>query len=368
VAACVGNAAEWYDFAIYGSLATVIGLVFFPTQDLAIALSAAFATYGTAFLVRPLGALVFGRLGDAQGRRTVLVRVVFLMAGATTCVGLLPGYATIGLLAPVVLVLVRAVQGLAAGGELGVAAVFILENAPHARRGQTAAWHTATMAIGIGTGMAVGGVLSSLFSDTGLDSGWWRIAFLLAFPLGFIGVQLRRRVAETPQFEALRTDSRLVDHPVRELWTYHRSAVLRGFCLIAAGSLAFNTFFIFMPNNLISRRGGELGPVLLVTASALGVAAIAAVALGRLSDHVGRRPVVIGNCRAVDFPVTDEPSGSTWIAREPLRGGGLGRCSGGWRTFRGDAWRAFCGACTVNGLRLDGRPCHGPHRRNSAAG
>ena len=149
VAACVGNAAEWYDFAIYGSLATVIGLVFFPTQDLATALSAAFATYGTAFLVRPLGALLFGRLGDAHGRRTILVRVVFLMAGATTCVALLPGYATIGLLAPVVLVLLRAAQGLAAGGELGVAAVFILENAHHARRGQTAAWHTATMAIGI---------------------------------------------------------------------------------------------------------------------------------------------------------------------------------------------------------------------------
>jgi MHS family proline/betaine transporter-like MFS transporter len=147
--------------------------------------------------------------------------------------------------------------------------------------------------------MAVGGVLSYLFSETGLDSGWWRIAFLLAFPLGFIGVQLRRRVAETPQFEALRTDSMLVDRPVRELWTYHRSAVLRGFCLIAAGSLAFNTFFIFMPNNLISRRGGELGPVLLVTASALGVAAIAAVALGRLSDHVGRRPVVIGSTAAL---------------------------------------------------------------------
>jgi MFS transporter, MHS family, proline/betaine transporter len=299
VAACVGNAAEWYDFAIYGSLATVIGLVFFPTQDLATALSAAFATYGTAFLVRPLGALLFGRLGDVHGRRTVLVRVVFLMAGATTCVALLPGYATIGLLAPVVLVLLRAAQGLAAGGELGVAAVFILENAHHARRGQNAAWHTATMAIGIGTGMAVGGVLSFLFSDIGLDSGWWRIAFLLAFPLGFIGVQLRRRVAETPQFEALRTDSRLVDHPVRELWTYHRSAVLRGFCLIAAGSLAFNTFFIFMPNNLISRRGGELGPVLLVTASALGVLAIAAVALGRLSDHIGRRPVVIGSTLAL---------------------------------------------------------------------
>ena len=261
-----------------------------------------------------------------QGRRTVLVRVVFLMAGATTCVALLPGYATIGLLAPVVLVLLRAAQGLTAGGELGIAAVFILENAHHARRGQTAAWHTATMAIGIGTGMAMGGVLSSLFSETGLDSGWWRIAFLLAFPLGFIGVQLRRRVAETSQFEALRTDSRLVDHLARELWTYHRSAVLGGFCLIAAGSLAFNTFFIFMPNNLISRRGGELGPVLLVTASALGVVAIAAVALGRLSDHIGRRPVVVGSTAALlILPLSDEPSGSTRIARQPLRGRGLGR-------------------------------------------
>src|SRR4030095_12809121 len=156
--------------------------------------------------------------------RTVLVRVVFLMAGATTCVGLLPGYATIGLLAPVVSVLLRAAQGLAAGGELGVAAVFILENAHQARRGQTAAWHTATMAIGIGTGMAVGGVLSYFFSETGLDSGWWRIAFLLALTLGFIGVQLRRRVAETPQFEALRTDSRLPDHTARALWASHQPA------------------------------------------------------------------------------------------------------------------------------------------------
>jgi hypothetical protein len=214
VAACVGNAAEWYDFAIYGSLATVIGLVFFPPQHLATALSAAFATYGTAFLVRPLGALLFGRLGDAQGRRTVLVRVVFLMAGATTCVALLPGYATIGLLAPVVLVLLRAAQGLAAGGELGVASVFILENAHHAS------------------------------SDCCRRAG----------------------------------------PPLRS-------------CRRTPSGYRFN-------------RG------------------------------------------AVDSPVADEPSGGTRIARQPLRGRGVGRRSGGWRTLRGDAWRAFAVPVRSTGFAL----------------
>jgi len=294
-AACVGNAAEWYDFAIYGALATVIGVVFFPSKDLATALTAAFAVYGTALVFRPLGALIFGRLGDTRGRRTVLIIVIFLMAGATAGVGFLPGYATIGLLAPILLVLLRAAQGLAAGGELGAASVFILENAPSSRRGQAGSWQLATMAIGIGAGMGVVGWLSYVFGDGGW-SGWWRIAFLLALPLGLIGLHLRRRVAETRQFVVLQTTSRLLDHPARELWKAHRVAVLRGFCLIATGSLAFNMFFIFMPNNLISRHGVGLSPTLLITAAALSVTAVAALALGKLSDRVGRRPVVIGSC------------------------------------------------------------------------
>src|SRR5215213_9094242 len=129
-AACIGNAAEWYDFAIYGALATVVGFVFFPARDLTTALSAAFAVYGTALILRPLGALIFGRMGDTRGRRSVLVIVILLMTAATAGVGFLPGYATIGLLAPILLVLLRATQGLAAGGELGTAAVFMLEYGP----------------------------------------------------------------------------------------------------------------------------------------------------------------------------------------------------------------------------------------------
>ncbi len=277
----------------------MVGFVFFPSEDLATALSAAFAVYGTALILRPLGALAFGRLGDTRGRRTVLITVIFLMTGATAGVGFLPGYATIGLLAPILLVLLRAAQGLAVGGELGAVAVFIIENARSPRRGQAGSWQTATMALGIGAGMGVAGVLSLLFGDTERWSGWWRIAFLLALPLGLVGLQLRRRVAETRPFVALRTTSQLVDHPARELWRRHRVALLRGFCLIAAGSLAFNTFFIFMPNNLISRHGSGLSPTLLATAAALAVAGAAALVLGRVSDRVGRRPVAIGSCIAL---------------------------------------------------------------------
>ena len=150
----------------------------------------------------------------------------------------------------------------AVGGELGAVAVFIIENARSSRRGQAGSWQTATMAIGIGAGMGIAGVLSYLFGDNERWSGWWRIAFLLALPLGLVGLQLRREWPR-PAVGSLRTTSQVVDHPARELWRRHRVALLRGFCLIAAGSLAFNTFFIFMPNNLISRHGSGLSPTLL---------------------------------------------------------------------------------------------------------
>ncbi|HYI56393.1 MAG TPA: MFS transporter [Microlunatus sp.] len=299
VAACIGNAAEWYDFAVYGAMATVLGWVFFPVRDMGSALTAAFAAYGTALLVRPLGAVIFGRMGDRRGRRSVLVTVVLLMAGATGAVAFLPGYASIGLLAPLALMALRATQGLAAGGELGVAAVFILEHAPDTRRGQTGSWHIATMALGIAAGMFVAGLLSWRFGADGLVAGWWRVAFLLAIPLGVIGLLLRRRIADTDQFTALRSSSRVLERPFRELWRGHRARVARGFCLLAAGSLAFNVFFIFLPNSVIQRHGAALAPTMIVTASALAVAAAAAVTLGRVSDRLGRRPVAIGGAASV---------------------------------------------------------------------
>jgi MFS transporter, MHS family, proline/betaine transporter len=294
-AACIGNGVEWYDFAIYGALGTVLVPIFFPLDDQL--LLSAFALYGTAFLVRPFGAVFFGRRGDSHGRQRVLVLVVGLMTGATALVGVLPGYAAIGLAAPLVLVGLRVAQGLAAGGELGVAAVFLIEHAPPRRRGFFGAWHTATLALGLASGLLVTGLLARLPGD--LSAGMWRVAFLIALPLGLVGVYLRRRVPETPRFVQLQRTASLAPGPVRTLWNHHRSGLTTGFAVIAVGSLTFNTFFVFMPNHLAHTTSLTLPTALLTSVVGLAAAALAAVLLGGLSDRVGRRPVVLGSISAL---------------------------------------------------------------------
>lgn len=256
-------------------------------------LLAAFAVYGTALIIRPVGAVFFGRMADLRGRRAVFVPIIVLMAGATAAVGFLPGYAVIGVLAPVTLLLLRAIQGLAAGGELGVAGVLIFERAPSQQRGRFSSWHTATLALGLGVGMAVAAVLLVAQRSDPLEVGWWRLAFILALPLGLVARFVRRRVSETSQFLAVQQSGHLIKQPIPSLWANDRLAVLRGFALIAAGSLAFNTFFIFMPNHLAATRNLDLVATLSITAATLAATAGAALALGRLSDAVGRRPVAI---------------------------------------------------------------------------
>lgn len=284
---------QWYDFALYGAFATIIGPVFFPAEDPSMVLLAAFAVYGTALIIRPVGAVFFGRMADLRGRRAVFVPIIVLMAGATAAVGFLPGYAVIGVLAPVTLLLLRAIQGLAAGGELGVAGVLIFERAPSQQRGRFSSWHTATLALGLGVGMAVAAVLLVAQRSDPLEVGWWRLAFILALPLGLVARFVRRRVSETSQFLAVQQSGHLIKQPIPSLWANDRLAVLRGFALIAAGSLAFNTFFIFMPNHLAATRNLDLVATLSITAATLAATAGAALALGRLSDAVGRRPVAI---------------------------------------------------------------------------
>jgi MFS transporter, MHS family, proline/betaine transporter len=149
VAACIGNAVEWYDFALCGAFATVLASTYFPRADRDASLLAAFAVFSTAFVFRPMGALLFGRLGDRRGRRQVLMLVIFMMSSATAGVGLLPGYASIGLLAPALLILLRLLQGLSAGGEAGAASAFVVESAPARRREWYGGWIWATVALGL---------------------------------------------------------------------------------------------------------------------------------------------------------------------------------------------------------------------------
>src|SRR4029453_6009412 len=164
------------------------------------------------------------------------------MAGATAAVGFLPGYAAIGILAPITLIMLRAGQGLAAGGELGVTGVLILENAPSHQRGRLASWHTATLALGLGSGMAVASVLLLAQRSDPLEVGWWGLAFILALPLGLVARFACRRVSESSQFLAVSQAGQMIRRPIARLWATDRLPLMRGFALIAAGAVAFNTF------------------------------------------------------------------------------------------------------------------------------
>ena len=215
------------------------------------------------------------------------------MSVATAAIGLLPGHARIGVSAGVLLVVLRGDPGLAAGGELGLAAVFVARARPEPQnRGAVGSWHTATLALGVGLGFGVGGlILWATSADE--HPGWWRLAFLAALPLGLVGVYVRRRVADAPLF--VRADAPRPTTPVLELRRQWRPELRAGFALAATGSMAFNTWFVFfLPNHLVATTDRTLAAALLTSLVGLLVAAGAAVGFGRWSDLRGRRPIVLG--------------------------------------------------------------------------
>ncbi|MES4891490.1 MFS transporter [Streptomyces sp. NPDC096012] len=203
-AGSVGNLVEWYEFGVYGFLATVLAERFFAPAGggTAAALVRTYASFALAFFFRPVGAVVFGRLGDRWGRRPVLIGVVSLMSGATALIGVLPTYDAVGALAPWLLTSLRVVQGLAAGGEFGGAVALLTESAPPGRRGLYGAWQSFTVALGLLGGAAVTAVTATVLSDAQLTSWGWRLPFLLALPLGLVALWLRTGLPESPSFAA----------------------------------------------------------------------------------------------------------------------------------------------------------------------
>jgi MFS transporter, MHS family, proline/betaine transporter len=292
VAACIGNVVEWYDFALYGAFAMILANTYFASLEKHASLLAAFAVFSTAFLFRPVGALLFGRHGDRRGRRQVLAAAIILMSLATAGVGMLPGYVSIGLLAPVLLVLLRLAQGLSAGGEASAASAFVVEYAPAHRRGWYGAWVWATFALGLAAGIGAAALLGWLLPPGMLQAWGWRLAFLVALPLGLAGLYLRLRLDETPRFGAVQRAHAVAWRPVAETLRAYPGRLLAGFGLVAAASLTFNTFFIFLPNHLVGALAIPLPRALAAALLGLAVMVAAAPALGRLSDRVGRKPLL----------------------------------------------------------------------------
>ncbi len=214
--AAIGNTVEWFDFAIYGFLATYIAEKFFPSGDETAALLNTFAIFAAAFFMRPLGGFFFGPLGDRIGRQQVLALVILLMSGSTFAIGLVPSYDTIGVFAPLLLLFLRCLQGFSAGGEYGSGACFLAEYASDKHRGFVVSFLVWSVVVGFLLGSLTVTGLETVLSEGAMDSYGWRIPFLIAGVLGAVGLYIRLRLGDTPEFEALRDEGEVASSPLKE--------------------------------------------------------------------------------------------------------------------------------------------------------
>ncbi|QLH19738.1 MFS transporter [Streptomyces sp. Rer75] len=293
LAGSVGNFIEWYEFGVYGFFATVIAANFFtPEGGSAIeGLVKTYASFGLAFFFRPIGAAVFGRVGDRIGRRPTLILVLLLMTGATTLIGLLPTYDTVGAAAPWLLTLVRILQGLSAGGEFGGAVSLMTEFAPPGRRGLYGAWQSFTVALGLLAGAGTAAVLATALSEEALNDWGWRLPFLLALPIGLTALWLRLRLEETPSFRT--TSARAAPGEAAAGRRETAGAIVLGAGRIMGWAAAGYTFLVVMPSYLQATLDATFQQALIATVVANAGFAAAILPAGLLSDRIGRRPVML---------------------------------------------------------------------------
>ena len=293
-ASFIGTAIEWYDFFLYGTAAALIfNKLFFPTFDPLSGTLAAFGTYAVGFVARPLGGIIFGHYGDRIGRKTMLSLTLLLMGIATFCIGLLPTYETLGAWAPLLLILLRILQGFGVGGEWGGAVLMAVEHAPVGRRGFYGSWPQVGVPAGLLLSTSVFSVVSTLPEEQLLSWGW-RVPFLLSLLLVGVGVFIRLRISETPAFNRVQETGVVVSIPLLAALRSHPRNIL----LAMGARLAENGVFyiysvfvlVYVTEQLKLPRSTALNGVLLATAGEL----ISIPAFGALSDRIGRRPVYMG--------------------------------------------------------------------------
>lgn len=319
-ASLVGTTVEWYDFFLY---ATAAGLVFprlfFPMGDEVVGTLLAFATFAVGFVARPVGGVLFGHVGDRIGRKRTLVATMVLMGAATALIGLLPSYASIGVAAPVLLVVLRVLQGLAVGGEWGGAVLLAVENAPPGQRGRYGSVPQIGLGLGLALGTGVFALLGRLLDDETFLSVGWRVAFVLSVVLVGVGLVVRLRILETLEFRRLQASGATARVPVLQVFRTrgHRRGLVAGMLARWAEGASFNTWGVFVITYATATvKISKLVVLLGVTGGALLMALLTPLA-GRLADRYGRRRIFgIG---AAGFGLTVVPSflavqtGRTWL-------------------------------------------------------
>ncbi|MBH1931459.1 MFS transporter [Serratia rubidaea] len=301
LAGSVGNFIEWYEFGVYGFLATVIAANFFTLQgeNAVTSLILAYAAFALAFFCRPIGAVIFGRIGDRIGRRPTLIAVVLLMTLTTALIGVMPTYASIGVAAPLLLTLLRMLQGLSAGGEFGGAVALMTEFAPSGKRGRFGAWQSLTVALGLLAGAGLVALLSALLTAEQLHDWGWRIPFLLALPLGALALWLRLKLEETPSFTQAQQQPAAAERPAAAAPLAVAKTIAVGIGRMMGWSAAGYTFLVVMPAYLQTSLHATLQQALAATVLANVGFALTILPAGILSDRLGRKTVMVGAISAV---------------------------------------------------------------------
>ena len=296
-ASFMGNFVEWFDYAAYGYLATVIALTFFPQTDTTTGLLATFAVFALSFIVRPFGGLVWGHFGDKYGRRSALSWSILIMTVATFCIGMLPTYNQIGLWAPVLLLLIRLVQGFSASGEYAGASAFLAEYAPEGKRGFYTSIVPASTAAGLLFGAMFVAGMHALMTVENLHDWGWRLPFLLAAPFGLVGRYIRMSLQDSPKFlemeQRLEAKECATHAPIRELLTVHRRAVMIGIGVTCLNAVAFYLLLSYMPTYLSTEMGMDESDSFIASTVSLATYIGLIFLMGKLSDRFGRKTMLV---------------------------------------------------------------------------
>lgn len=298
-AGIVGHFVEWYDYGVYAYVATILAVVFFPSANPTAALLAVFATFAVAFFARPLGGLYFGSLGDRVGRQRCLATVVVLMSLSTFAIGVLPTYAAVGVLAPVLLLTARIMQGFSAGGEIAGAASFVNEYAPSNRRGVLSSLLPAASATGLLFGASLMTILTTSLTEEQMITWGWRVPFLISLPLGMIGLYLRLKIEDTPLFKALVKTEKADPTPLRSSLRGQYRWIAVAFGATLTYGVGFYTVMSYMPTYLAEVTDFSASSMFVITSMVLLSHIIALPLFGALSDRIGRKPVLLGSSLAL---------------------------------------------------------------------
>lgn len=288
---------EWYDFYIFGSLAPIIALHFFPKDNPTAAFLATLAAFGVGFVIRPFGAVVFGRLGDLVGRKYTFLLTLLIMGGSTFAIGLIPNYESIGIFAPIIVFLLRALQGLALGGEYGGAAIYVAEHAPEKKKGYFTSFIQTTATIGLLISLAVILVCKAMMSTEGFSAWGWRIPFLVSILLVIVSYYIRRKMEESPAFTELKKQGQLSKNPLKESfgkWSNLRLVLIALFGVAAGQGVVWYTGQFYAMNFCIKNLNIDAAQIQWMLVPVLLIGTPMCIVFASLSDRIGRKWIMLG--------------------------------------------------------------------------